>query len=235
MAHSSHTPKDDKALELGYQPDDVNIGALTKFLIGLAFFMGISFVLMYGLYRFMEYQAAESDRLAASPTALTEKERSEGKNLPPEPRLQAAPGFGVTLNTGQRVSLEKMAPQSEYRVIHQEWNTILAEGMKDAKTGTMIAMPIEKAKEAFLTSQPAVRSLENITDPAGADWPEETNSGRMAGAATMTQGAEGAPEGVAPKANGAEAIKPATGAPKPTPATVATPKPKAAAATAGKR
>ena len=50
------------------------------------------------------------------PMAMTEQER-----LPPEPRLQAAPGFGVKLENGEWVNLEKREPEAEYRVLREQW------------------------------------------------------------------------------------------------------------------
>lgn len=236
MAHSSHLPEDNtKAIEQGYQPDDVSVGTLGKFLVGLAIFMGISFVLMYGLYRFLEAQAAASDREVASPTAYSDQEIAAGKNLPPEPRLQAAPGFGVTTFDGKRLNLETQAPQSEYWALEKEWDKVLAEGMKhsDGTKETVIMMPIEEGKKAFLAKQPPVRDVTNIADPAGAMMPTETSAGRVPGAEPAMAEHSGAPEGEAKKpetpANEVKKPEPAA-SPKATPAAT----PKAAAARAGK-
>lgn len=237
MAHSSFEPEDNsKAIEQGYQPDNVSVPALGKFLVGLAIFMGVSFVLMYGLYVFLESQAAAADREAASPTAYSEKEIAEGKNLPPEPRLQAAPGFGVTTFDGQRVNLENHAPQSEYWTLEKEWHKVLTEGMKHNEGGkeTVIMMPIEEGKKAFLAKQPAVRDLANVTDPTGVMMPSETSAGRVPGAkaAGMENPDESAGEAKKPETPAGAVKKPEPAAsPKPTP----TASPKAAAAGAGKR
>jgi len=74
---------------------------------------------------------------------------SKEERLPPEPRLQAAPGFGVDGPQG-RINLELKAPQSEYRNLQDEWQTLWEEGQKDAKTGMVVTLPIEEAKRKFL-------------------------------------------------------------------------------------
>ena len=49
-----------------------------------------------------------------NPLAMSDREQ-----LPPEPRLQMAPGFGVDTEKG-RVNLELSYPQSEYRTLHAD-------------------------------------------------------------------------------------------------------------------
>jgi hypothetical protein len=76
---------------------------------------------------------------------------SARENLPPEPRLQSAPGYGVESERG-RVNLELTAPQSEYRELERQWTELWNEGQKDSKTGTVVTLPMEEAKEKFLQS-----------------------------------------------------------------------------------
>ncbi len=83
---------------------------------------------------------------------------NERENLPPEPRLQAAPGFGMDSEQG-RVNMELKAPQSEYREMERQWEKLWAEGQKDQKTGTVVTMPIDEAKRKFLE--------ENMKTPSG--------------------------------------------------------------------
>jgi hypothetical protein len=102
-------------------------------------------VLMWAfMYKLRDFAAETAD--PANPLAMNERER-----LPPEPRLQAAPGFGVDSEKG-RVNLELLPPQSEYNELKKEWDELRAKGQIDPKTGTVIAMPIDAAKEKFLAS-----------------------------------------------------------------------------------
>jgi len=127
-----------------YETNLVGLKGIIYFGIGLTLLIGITFGLMWFLTQLLEDQAIEKDRLNSNPMAMNETER-----LPPEPRLQAAPGFGVDTPQG-RVNLELKAPQSEYRVLHEQWETLWTTGRKDPKTGTVVSLPIEQAKAQFL-------------------------------------------------------------------------------------
>ena len=70
----------------------------------------------------------------------------DNERLPPEPRLQAARGFELKLESGQTVSLELAAPQEEYRVLRRQWEENLRTGLKD-QSGNVVGMPIDKAME----------------------------------------------------------------------------------------
>ena len=71
--------------------------------------------------------------------------------------LQAARGFGVESPTG-KVSLELREPQAEYRELRNQWDEVLKNGHTDAKTGTIVAMPMDQAKERFLQQNVKARS-----------------------------------------------------------------------------
>jgi hypothetical protein len=231
MAHGSHSAKkNDRSLELGYQEDDVHVGTLIKFLAGLAVFTALSMGLMYGLKVALEYQIAEEDKVsanpmkAADPMTLSPEQRGESRDLlPPEPRIQAAPGFGVRGADGKWMSLENKAPQAEYWELEKQWNQALAEGEKDAKTGTVIAKPIEAAMKEYLAANPPVREGAKTEDRAVAA--SDTSAGRVPGASAhaMAGAHEGAAEMKAAEGK-TEGAKPA---PSPTPAA------KAAAAAGG--
>jgi hypothetical protein len=133
-----------------YEQNLVGMRGIIYFGIGLFLLIVVTFGLMWALQNVMEDNARETMDVK-SPLALNEQER-----LPPEPRLQAAPGFGVDGKNG-RVNLELMAPQSEYRELHRQWEDLWANGQKDEKTGTEITLPIEKAKERLLSQKPKER------------------------------------------------------------------------------
>jgi hypothetical protein len=133
-----------------YEQNLIGMRGIIYFGVGLFLLIVVTFGLMWALQNVMEDNARETKDVK-SPLALNEQER-----LPPEPRLQAAPGFGVDSDKG-RVNLELMAPQSEYRELHRQWEKLWAEGQKDEKTGTEITLPIEKAKERLLGQKPKER------------------------------------------------------------------------------
>ena len=78
-------------------------------------FGAIVSVLMWGLFIFLNSQE-EGKEPQPGPMAMTKDER-----LPPEPRLQSAPGFGVKLENGQWVPLENKDPEAEFRVLREQW------------------------------------------------------------------------------------------------------------------
>lgn len=137
-----------------YETNIVGLKGIIYFAVGLFLLIVVTFGLMWFLLNTMENEAETSDKATELPLTMSKKER-----LPPEPRLQAAPGFGVETQNGVR-NLELQAPQSEYRVLHEQWEELWQNGQKDPKTGTVITLPIEEAKEKFL-QQNAEKSQTN--------------------------------------------------------------------------
>jgi len=135
-----------------YETNVIGLRGIIYFGIGLLLLIIITFGLMLVLQNVMEDQAAET-KDTKSPMMMNERE-----SLPPEPRLQAAPGFGMDSEQG-RVNMELKAPQSEYREMERQWEKLWAEGQKDTKTGTVVTLPIDEAKRKFLE--------ENMKTPSG--------------------------------------------------------------------
>ena len=131
-----------------YEKDRIELRGIIFFALGLIVLIGVTFVLMYALQVGMEAQAKSEDKV--SPMALSQQEIREGKNLPPEPRLQSAPGFGVQPESGEWVNLELREPQSEYRILLKDWEKTWKEGRRDPHTGAVITLPIEEAKQRVL-------------------------------------------------------------------------------------
>ena len=138
-----------------YETNLIGLRGVIYFGVGLFLLVVVTFGLMWFLQNIMKEQALENDAKDKNPMTMNEQER-----LPPEPRLQAAPGFGVDSPQGQ-INLELKASQSEYRELHQQWEKIWADGQKDPKTGTIISLPIEEAKKKLLE--------ENVKAATGAD------------------------------------------------------------------
>jgi hypothetical protein len=127
--------------EVAHEASDVNVRVIIKFTLGLLIGLIFTAVLMKGTYYLLEKRQQKQEmKSPPGPMALSEQER-----LPPEPRLQSAPGFGVTLANGERKILELGAPQDEYRVLSQEWAKQLEKGTTDPQTGKQISLPIGEA------------------------------------------------------------------------------------------
>lgn len=128
-----------------YEQNVVGLRGIIIFAVGLFILVVITFGLMWLLLNVMADQAAATDEKNKNPMQLNKQEQ-----LPPEPRLQAAPGFGVDSPNG-RVNLELHAPQSEYWELEKIWKNEWENGQKDPKTGTVVTLPIEEAKKRLLS------------------------------------------------------------------------------------
>ena len=174
--HATETPDVShiKNLDVTHEASDVNISGILKFVMGLTVLGVVVFLLMGGMFRFLNWQETEKEP-PAGPMAMTEKER-----LPPEPRLQAAKGFGVKLENGETVDLENKPPEAEYRVLREQWDRRLncknAEGVQGAATN---CTPIDVAMGKVLEGGGLpVRASGKNSDVAP---PTAWSSGRVTG------------------------------------------------------
>jgi hypothetical protein len=138
-----------------YEQNIIGLRGIVYFGVGLLLLIVVTFALMFFLLNVMEDQALETEKQGRQNPMML-----QGNDLlPPEPRLQTAPGFGVESNNG-RVNLELKAPQSEWWELKRKWSADLENGQKDQKTGTVITMPIEEAKAKLLEQNPKARPVE---------------------------------------------------------------------------
>src|SRR5829696_1255785 len=139
--HRTETPDVShiRNVEVTHETSDINVRAVLTFAVVLTVATIVVSLGISLLFNFFNAQEAKEPK--PGPMALTKEER-----LPPEPRLQAAPGFAVTTEDGQRRNLELSAPQTEYRVLRQQWEENLRTGLKD-QSGNVVGVPIDKAME----------------------------------------------------------------------------------------
>jgi hypothetical protein len=142
-----------KNLDVTHEVSDVQISGIAKFVVGLFILMVATFFLMWALFGAFESKIKETP---ASPMALTQNDR-----LPPEPRLQGAPGFAEQIGkTAQPGNKEESSPARvgdalpkdplwEIKILREHWNDVLENGPVD-QNGKRYGMPIEKAKEEIL-------------------------------------------------------------------------------------
>jgi hypothetical protein len=134
-----------------YEQNLIGLRGVIYFGVGLFLLIVVTFGLMWAFQDVMEDQAKQTiDK--QSPMAMNERDK-----LPPEPRVQLAPGFGVDGPNG-RVNLELKDPRSEYLELHKQWEALWKDGQKDVKTNTIIALPIEEAKKKLLEQNPKART-----------------------------------------------------------------------------
>lgn len=158
--HTTETPDTSyiKNIDVTHETSDVYIGGIAKFVVGLFALIVVSFVLMLAMFSFLNRQTVPGEK-PRSKVALTDKER-----LPPEPRLQSAPGFAEELEKTAAARDENKAelhseikgpapapkgPMFEIEVLHKQWDDVLKNGPRD-QNGQKYGMPIEQAKQELL-------------------------------------------------------------------------------------
>jgi hypothetical protein len=179
--HATETPDVShiKNVDVTHEASDVDISSILKFVMGLTVLGVVVFVLMWGMFRLLSAQEAEKEP-PPGPMAMTEQER-----LPPPPRLQAAKGFGVKLENGEWVNLEKKEPEAEYRVLHEQWERRLNCQSGDESAGTSPnCVPIDEAMKKLLEGGglPVRTSVKDSGTP-GVAPPTAWSSGRVSGKA----------------------------------------------------
>jgi hypothetical protein len=143
--HRTETPDVShiRNVEVTHETSDVNVRAVVTFILVLTIATLVVGVGVERLFAFFNTQESKAPK--PGPMALTKEER-----LPPEPRLQSAPGFEVKLENGETVKLEKAIPQAEYRVLRQQWEENLRTGLID-QSGNVVGMPIDAAIDKIVS------------------------------------------------------------------------------------
>lgn len=182
--HETPDASDIRNPDITHEVSDVNTRGILWFVLFLAALIVLALVLLRGMYYMFESwaRAAEGER---PPMARTAEER-----LPPEPRLQAAPGYQVE---GQ--SLELKEPQAEWKVVRNKWEeelngygivdrdqqigripikeamaTIAREGIKPVKA--------QSSGNSNTSTQPQQQQQQGQT-PQSPQQPSDSSSGRQ--------------------------------------------------------
>ncbi len=160
-----------KNVEVTHEQSDISVSGVLTFMALLT--VGAIAVFVGTWLMFHYFSVQEEKEQKPGPMALSKQER-----LPPAPRLQAAPGFAVTLENGGRVNLELQEPQAEYRVVLTQWKQALATGLKD-QSGNTVGMPIDEAMKSVVSGLP-VRTKEAPAklDDYAISLPTAASSGR---------------------------------------------------------
>jgi hypothetical protein len=157
-AHVTETPDVShiRNVDVTHELSDVNLRGIMTFLGGLTVMTVVVYLLMWGMFRVLSTQEKDEP---PSPVAMTGKER-----LPPEPRLQGAPGFGEELEKEagvKEVGEAEKAPRPrdplwEIKVLREHWKSTLENGVRDS-SGKFVILPIEEAKKELLRQGLPVR------------------------------------------------------------------------------
>lgn len=143
--HKTETPDVShiRNVEVTHEESDVSVKGVSAFVAALTI---ATIIISIGIYFLFGYFNAQEERAPApGPMALKQNER-----LPPEPRLQVAPGFEIKLPDGRTEDLHLKAPQAEYRVLRDEWEKALRGELKD-QSGKPVAIPIEQAMKQVVS------------------------------------------------------------------------------------
>ena len=166
-----------KNIDCAHETSDVNVFALLKFVLALTIMTAVVYVLMLFLFKFLNTQETQNEP-PAGPMAMSAQE-----SLPPEPRLQSAPGFAQDLSksVGDLNADKPKDPLWEIHVLREQWDRDLREGPKDS-SGRSVGIPIEAAMQKFVTDQGAKTGESKMSRPLegyGEQMPTAASSGRV--------------------------------------------------------
>jgi hypothetical protein len=147
--HKTETPDVShiRNVEVEHETSDINVRAVLVFVAVLTITTAAVSVGMLFLFKYFDAQEAKQEP-KRGPMALTSKE----EQLPPEPRLQAAPGFEIELPGGRKEVLQLKAPQAEYQVLKRYWDQALKGELKD-QSGNPIGIPIDQAMQQVVSGE----------------------------------------------------------------------------------
>jgi hypothetical protein len=160
--------------DITHEVSDVNTRGILWFVLFLAGLIALSLLLLRGMFNLFESWAktAEGERPVMARTA---EER-----LPPEPRLQGAPGYTVE---GQKLELRE--PQAEWKVVHRKWEEELKSyGVVDPDQ-KIARLPIEEAiktiaRDGIKPVKPQNTNQQQQGQTPSASQPSNSNLGRQA-------------------------------------------------------
>lgn len=175
--HKTETPDVShiRNVEVTHEASDISVNGVLTFVVALTILTVAVYIGMGLLFRAFQSQAQSETK--PGPMAL-----KQGQRLPPEPRLQAAPGFAVTLADGKRVDLAAKEPQAEYRTVLEEWGKNLKGELKDT-SGAPVSIPIAEAikKVAAGEGLPArTKEAPAKLEDYAISMPTAASSGRVA-------------------------------------------------------
>jgi hypothetical protein len=172
--HITETPDTShiKNVDVTHEQSDVQIGGIAKFIIGLSILTIVTFIALWGLFMiFQKTATTQEQETHRSPLSMTGEER-----LPPEPRLQSAPGFAENLKRAKPAEHVQPTPPGgfgppqdpmwEIRALREQWNDVLEHGPTDAN-GQKFGMPIEQAKAEALKQLTTKKETDGRPQTAG--------------------------------------------------------------------
>ena len=176
-----------KSAPANFEASDVELRGIIVFLIGLTVMTVVVYVLMLLMFNLLNTREGAREA-EPSQMALKEKDR-----LPPEPRLQAAPGFAQQLGKEvgakeSEVSNERDKPKDrtwELGQLQKRWDEDLEQGPKD-QNGNRVGISIALAKQQALSGNvlparaaPAQQPQVVEAEDYAIEMPTAASSGRL--------------------------------------------------------
>jgi hypothetical protein len=169
-SHNTHgnDPKREQALaedfarskEAGHEIGEINPGSVYKFLMWLGVLMVFTYFLVYGILKMNDARVAREDKI------VTHVAKTKSEELPPQPRLQLAPGsteHPLDEGIGYRDS-----------VTHE----LESYGYVNKAAGT-VHIPIELAKDLLLKKGLPIRANASNENEGRIMIPSFSSSGRV--------------------------------------------------------
>ncbi|SRR5579883_955447 len=143
-----------------HEEGDINVGPVYKFLIWLGLSMVVIYFIVYGIMKWNDARTAEMDQVA------THLSKSKSEQLPPEPRLQLAPGHAIhPLIEGAQYRDSVMQGLQTYGYIN--------------KTAGTVHIPIDLAKDLLLKKGLPVRAQQTPEAVPAIMQPSASSAGRV--------------------------------------------------------
>jgi hypothetical protein len=149
-----------RSKEVGHEIGEINPGSVYKFMLWLGAFVVFSYFLVYGIMKMNDARVEKEDAI------VTHVARPKSAELPPQPRLQLAPGsteHPLDEGIGYRDS-----------VTHE----LESYGYVNKAAG-IVHIPIELAKDLLLKKGLPVRANANSDDEGRIMIPSFSSSGRV--------------------------------------------------------
>ena len=173
--HQTETPDVShiRNVEVTHEASDISVSGVLTFVAALTVVTVAIYIGMWLLFGY--FQKQEAKEKPPGPMAL-----QKGQRLPPEPRLQGAPGFGVTLENGQTVKLELSKPAAEYDELNKQWIEELKGKLTD-QSGKAVSTPINDAIKKIASEGLPARSSSGSgkLEDFAVSVPTAASSGRV--------------------------------------------------------
>ena len=160
--HKTETPDVShiRNVEVTHETSDINVRGVLVFVVVLTVTTIAVSLGMWVLFKFFNQQETQQER-KRGPMAITDKK----DRLPPEPRLQAAPGFGEKLPGRAEKNLELKPPQAEYWALKKYWDQALK---GQDQSGNSVGVPITDAMKQIVSGE-GLPTRPAATDPKPQD------------------------------------------------------------------